>query len=511
MRRVPASTPVSTPDLAAALGASYVIEGSQLGGLHVAAAVAGDLGLRDDALTYLRPAGAPVGIRWNAFVAQLDAFGATATPQDWRTVEAAAIDTFAAFATAFRREGPDLTGSMPEPVDLTNCDREPIHVPGAVQPHGVLFACRGPAFTIVQVSDNSEAVIGTPPAGLLGRSMEDVLRADSWQRLVRAGEAGLPREVNPLCLDLADGRSFDGIVHLSATSGVSVVELEPRREDLSGFHPRMRQSVRRLQDAAGLAELFDIAAREIRSLTGFDRVMVYRFDRDWNGEVVAEARLDRRAGSEPDRTRLPSWARSSRRSTTTTPCSSGCRSPTCRCSPSSRPTTERGWTILSYDDYWRSIAPKERHAQITVPALNIGGWYDLFLGGTIANYTGMKQHGATEAARRPRLMIGPWAHGDTFGWFTGRSYGFASNYLAIDPTALHLRWFDRHLKGIDNGLDDEPPVRLFIMGIDEWRDEQDWPLPDTGFTPYYLHSDGHANTAAGDGTLSTAGSRRRAA
>src|SRR6185436_8095552 len=63
-------------------------------------------------------------------------------------------------------------------------------------------------------------------------------------------------------------------------------------EDLSGFHPRMRQSVRRLQDAATLAELFDIAAREVRSLTGFDRVMVYRFDRDWNGEVVAEARLD---------------------------------------------------------------------------------------------------------------------------------------------------------------------------------------------------------------------------
>ncbi len=105
MRRCPPSTPVSTPDLAAALGASYVIEGSQLGGLHVAAAVASDLGLRDDALTYLRPAGAPVGIRWNAFVARLDAFGATATPQDWRTAEAAAIDTFAAFATAFRREG----------------------------------------------------------------------------------------------------------------------------------------------------------------------------------------------------------------------------------------------------------------------------------------------------------------------------------------------------------------------------------------------------------------------
>jgi len=178
------------------------------------------------------------------------------------------------------------------PVDLTNCDREPIHVPGAIQPHGVLLACRGPAFTIVQVSDNSEAVIGRPPDALLGRPIAELLRAESWQRLAAAGEAGLPRDVNPICLDVGDGRSFDGIVHMSATAGVAIVELEPRREDLSGFHPRMRQSVRRLQDAATLAELFDIAAREVRSLTGFDRVMVYRFDRDWNGEVVAEARLD---------------------------------------------------------------------------------------------------------------------------------------------------------------------------------------------------------------------------
>jgi two-component system, chemotaxis family, sensor kinase Cph1 len=178
-------------------------------------------------------------------------------------------------------------------VDLSNCDREPIHVPGAIQPHGVLLACRGPAFTIVQVSDNSETVVGAPPAALLGRSIAELLHAESWQRLAAAGDAGLPRDVNPLCLDLRDGRSFDGIVHTSATAGVAIVELEPRREDLSGFHPRMRQSVRRLQDAGTLAELFDIAAREIRSLTGFDRVMVYRFDREWNGEVVAEARLDR--------------------------------------------------------------------------------------------------------------------------------------------------------------------------------------------------------------------------
>jgi two-component system, chemotaxis family, sensor kinase Cph1 len=177
-------------------------------------------------------------------------------------------------------------------VDLTNCDREPIHVPGAVQPHGVLLACRGEPFTIVQASDNTARLIGVTPANLVGRPIEAILTPDSWQRLRTAAEAGLPREVNPLRLDLAGGGAFDGIVHYGPTAGVAIVELEPRHEALPGFHPGIRQSVRRLQDATSLAELLDIAAREVRSLTGFDRVMVYRFDRDWNGEVAAEARLD---------------------------------------------------------------------------------------------------------------------------------------------------------------------------------------------------------------------------
>lgn len=157
----------------------------------------------------------------------------------------------------------------------------------------------------------------------------------------------------------------------------------------------------------------------------------------------------------------------------------------------------------SYDDFWASIAPREQHSRVTVPALNIGGWYDLFLGGTLASYTGMRAQGASAEARRPRLVIGPWAHGNTSGSYPERSYGFAANYLATDPTTLHARWFDRHLRGERNGVDEEPPVRLFVMGVDEWRDEQDWPLPDTRFTRYYLHSQGHANTAAGNGTLTT--------
>ncbi len=72
-----------------------------------------------------------------------------------------------------------------------------------------------------------------------------------------------------------------------------------------------------------------------------------------------------------------------------------------------------------------------------------------------------------------------------------------------DVTAMQIRWFDHWLKGIDNGVPQEKPVKIFVMGRDEWRDEADWPLPDTRFERWYLHSNGHANSAAGDGRLST--------
>jgi light-regulated signal transduction histidine kinase (bacteriophytochrome)/ActR/RegA family two-component response regulator len=179
-----------------------------------------------------------------------------------------------------------------EPVDLTNCDREPIHIPGAIQPHGVLLACRGVELTIVQVSDNVVSMLGRTADQLLQSPLSELLSPASMRRLDAAVRAGLPREVNPMALETADGSRFDGIVHASATAGVTIVELEPRSELMAGFHPQMRQSVRHLQRASTLDDLFSIAAREVRALTGFDRVMVYRFDRDWNGEVVAEDRLD---------------------------------------------------------------------------------------------------------------------------------------------------------------------------------------------------------------------------
>jgi putative CocE/NonD family hydrolase len=155
------------------------------------------------------------------------------------------------------------------------------------------------------------------------------------------------------------------------------------------------------------------------------------------------------------------------------------------------------------DDYWVPAAPKSGYDQITVPALNISGWYDIFLWNTFQNYQGMRARGGTDQARRnQRVIIGPWTHLNFSGSFPEREFGPRASSAAIDLPGIHLRWFDRWLKGADNGVDTEPPVLIFVMGTDQWRTEADWPLPDTQYRPYYLHSAGQANTLHGDGTLS---------
>ena len=127
-----------------------------------------------------------------------------------------------------------------------------------------------------------------------------------------------------------------------------------------------------------------------------------------------------------------------------------------------------------------------------------------FRWGTVEYFRGMRQHGATEEARRnQRVIIGPWTHGQFSGSFPEREFDPEASSDAIDLAGLHLRWFDRWLQGIDNGVDREAPVMIFVMGIDQWRTEPDWPLPDTQYRPYYLHSTTGANSLRGDGTLST--------
>jgi uncharacterized protein len=161
----------------------------------------------------------------------------------------------------------------------------------------------------------------------------------------------------------------------------------------------------------------------------------------------------------------------------------------------------------SRDEFWRERSIEERHDQVRVPALNIAGWYDIFLSGSLCNFTGVRASGATEAAREgSRLLLGPWTHTTPpfsksgsvdFGAMAGQSL----MPLSFDVDGETLRFFDYWLKGIDDGLADEPPVRLFVMGEDVWRFESEWPLARAVETEFFLSSGGNANSSAGDGAL----------
>jgi uncharacterized protein len=155
------------------------------------------------------------------------------------------------------------------------------------------------------------------------------------------------------------------------------------------------------------------------------------------------------------------------------------------------------------DAYWQGLVSEEIYERFTVPALTISGWYDHFLAKDLESYQSMKQRGGSALARQQQhLVIGPWSHGNFLRGFKERNYGAASFAREL-LTDLHLRWYDHWLKGIDNGVEQEKPVRIFVMGENRWREEADWPLPGTRYWPYYLQSGGHANTATGDGVLST--------
>jgi hypothetical protein len=110
------------------------------------------------------------------------------------------------------------------------------------------------------------------------------------------------------------------------------------------------------------------------------------------------------------------------------------------------------------DTYWRPISPSAGYEQISAPVINISGWYDIFLWGTLQNYQGMRQRGGTEHARRnQRVIIGPWSHTNFTGSLPEREFGAAASSHALDLTSLQLRWFDRWLEEADNGVDQEPP------------------------------------------------------
>ncbi len=178
------------------------------------------------------------------------------------------------------------------------------------------------------------------------------------------------------------------------------------------------------------------------------------------------------------------------------------------------PPLLRRWAPYYYEwlwhpddgEWWRFADVERDFARIRVPVYLVTGWYDNNYGpvGATRGFRGMRTQAATpEAREHTKLMIGPWTHGSihVLGTRSGE-IDFGPN-AGIDFDAHLLRWFDARLKGVDNGIDAEPPVRLFVMGDNAWRHENEWPLARARSAFLYLRGRGEAATAAGDGRLSS--------
>lgn len=161
------------------------------------------------------------------------------------------------------------------------------------------------------------------------------------------------------------------------------------------------------------------------------------------------------------------------------------------------------FTRLRDTDYVARAGIAHAYDRVDLPVYHAGGWYDIFLGGTLRNYTSLAARGAAPQ----KLLIGPWTHGNSSQAVGDQDYGFRAGAVLIDGQidfmSLQIQWFDRWLKDVSNGVEAGPPIKLFVMGENVWRMEQEWPLRRAEPTPFYLHSGGAASTLAGDGTLST--------
>ena len=157
------------------------------------------------------------------------------------------------------------------------------------------------------------------------------------------------------------------------------------------------------------------------------------------------------------------------------------------------------WTRhVTRDAYWTEIDRQDQLRKLRAPVHLIAGWYDPFLPAQLDDFIQIRRDGDQRAAKGTRLVIGPWSHAATVTF----PDGFKDTLYRTAILEPMIDWFDTHLTGVSDVALAMPPVKLFVMGANQWRDEQEWPLARARETAYYLRSDGHANTATGGGHLS---------
>ena len=191
-------------------------------------------------------------------------------------------------------QAPIAAASAAQSADLSVCENEPIQIPGAVQPHGALFAVDEQSGRILSVSANAAAFVGREPATLLNARIDTLLGPGGLSRLreVVATASALTESYPERIAVNGNNEEFDVFVH--ARDGILIVELERAQAqtaaELEAFFGHVRSTIALIQNADSMESLASVVVEQTARISGFDRVMLYRFDRDWNGEVIAEHR-----------------------------------------------------------------------------------------------------------------------------------------------------------------------------------------------------------------------------
>jgi hypothetical protein len=157
-----------------------------------------------------------------------------------------------------------------------------------------------------------------------------------------------------------------------------------------------------------------------------------------------------------------------------------------------------------YDEWWSSYSLRDKYHEMAIPSLFITGWFDSLSNENFKLFNGWTKKAKTEDARsKTKLIIGPWSHQiapwgrvpmGKNGEYADRTFG---KQALSDVIEMHMHWYDQRLKGIDTGVDEEAPIKLFVMGKNTWRDEYEWPLERTEWTKFYLSSAGNAVDGGG--------------
>jgi light-regulated signal transduction histidine kinase (bacteriophytochrome) len=185
---------------------------------------------------------------------------------------------------------------IPENLDLTNCDREPIHIPGSIQPHGMLFVVDATSFRIIQTSVNTPTHLSKAPREILDTPIDLIIGAEHAQQLRQAVDRDDFQLFNTNQIELyQDGTPYRySLLAHKAVDGRLLVELERFVDPYSSFTMQytLQGALKQLEKSQSVPAMCQVIADTVRTFTGYDRVMVYRFDEQWNGEVIAEARAE---------------------------------------------------------------------------------------------------------------------------------------------------------------------------------------------------------------------------